>query len=487
MKKSGIVILLVAFVGMSLTMAQQGRQQQNDTEMKAYFEKNILPVVEAEQKNFYKALSTDEIKKLEELKGQMKTRMNRTGKGNGSGNGNGNGRGGQQQGRQAFQSLFTEASKIADAHPKEKKHFQKTMDDNKDKWMQDLTKICEENNPGGGRGHYANNSPMFDHFSDPGWLLLWDKDRKNFQQMARMGRKGSAMHGSGMGKGNGQGKGRHGDGNGEGGGHGNGIGMQNGMGPNQNINPELRAEIRDYAQKNIIPVISKERKAFDSILNDTEKDQIALAQGKRKARRIMFREWYKSEDFDPGARRDDPNFDMMREDMQKSMKEVRAIAATHDSEIEKSMDNIDAYSKVWASKIKTITDKYQSGQNNNSRGYNHHLRQMASPVNFLLFNYNETENTSLFDIDRKNMLIVEVYPNPATSHATVRIAGIHNQLTEVNLYTKEGSMIKPLYNEQVEGEEVTFGFSVADLENNIYLVKVKAGETVVARKIIVQK
>ena len=479
MKKLGITILLIAFGGMGLTMAQQGRQGQANPEIKKYFEENILPVIETEQQNFYKALSADELKKIEALKDQMDTQISGMQKGKNQGQGKGNGN--QQQGRAGMQSFFDEADAIADAHPKETQHFQKTMEGNKDKWIADITAIREETSPGMGNGRSGKGSPMFDQFSNPGWLLLWDKDRKNFQQMARIGRNGSGMRGNGKGKGNCEG-GKHGGGTGM-----QGSGMQNGMGANQNVNPELRAEIREYAQQNIIPVIAKEREAFDSNLSDTEKDQIALAQGKRKARRIMFREWYKSEDFDPGARRDDPNFDMMREDMQKSMAEIRTIATTHSSEIEKAMDNIRTYSEVWEREIKTIADKYPNSQNKNRKGSSGQMHKMASPINFLLFNYNDTENTSLFDIDRKDMPTVEVFPNPATSHATIRIAGINSRQTEVSLYTKEGSLIKSLYNEKVEGEEVTFGFSVANLENNIYIIKVKTGEQVIARKVVVQK
>jgi hypothetical protein len=383
-----------------------------------------------------------------------------------------------------MQPFFEEANAIADAHPKEKEHFQKTMDDNKDKWISDIAAIREKAAAGNGRGRSGQSGPMFDHFSDPGWLLLWDIDRKNFQQMARMG-KGPGMHGHGMGRGNGQG--RHGMGNCEGGRQGGGMGMKNGMGPNQNMNPELKAEIREYARQNIIPVIAKERKAFDKNLNDTEKEQIALAQGKRKARRIMFNEWYKSENFEPGARRDDPNFDMMREDMQKSMQEVKSIAAAHSSEIEKAMGDIRSYARVWASEIRAIADKYQTGQHPKRGPLDGHLQRMGDPINFLMFDFKDTENTTLFDIDRKDMLMVDVFPNPATNHATVRISGVGSRQTEVNLYTKEGKLIKSLYNEKTVGEEVSFGFDVSGLENDIYIIKVKAGEFEVTRKIIVQK
>ena len=71
MKKLGIAFLLIAFGGMNLATAQQGRQQQNNTELKTYFEKNILPVVKTEQQNFYKVLTANELKKIEELKTQM--------------------------------------------------------------------------------------------------------------------------------------------------------------------------------------------------------------------------------------------------------------------------------------------------------------------------------------------------------------------------------------------------------------------------------
>jgi len=198
MKKFGITILLFALSGMGITMAQQGRQGQANPEMKKYFEESILPVVAAEQQQFYKALSADEMKKIEALKDQMDEKMtamqNGKGRGQGSGmgkgKGNGKGQGGQQQGRAAMQLFFDEADAIADAHPKEKQHFQETMDANKDKWISDLTAIREEMTAGNGRGRSMQDSPMFDHFSDPAWLLLWDKDRNNFQQMARMG-----MHG----------------------------------------------------------------------------------------------------------------------------------------------------------------------------------------------------------------------------------------------------------------------------------------------------
>jgi siroheme synthase (precorrin-2 oxidase/ferrochelatase) len=266
-----------------------------------------------------------------------------------------------------------------------------------------------------------------------------------------------------------------------------GGGMHNGMGPAQNINPELRAEIRNYAQQNIIPVITKEREAFDDNLSDTEKEQIALAQGKRKARRIMFREYYKSADFEQGSRRDDPNFDALREDMQKSMTEVRAIAAAHSEEIKKAMDNICTYSKVWESEISAIADKYQSGQQKKNGALYGHIQRMENPVNFLMFDLKSPENTSLFDIDRKEMVLVDVFPNPATSHATVRISGVGSRQTVVKLYSKEGKLIKSLYNEKVVGEEVSFGFDVSDLDNDIYIIKVKAGDFEVARKIIVQQ
>jgi hypothetical protein len=173
--------------------------------------------------------------------------------------------------------------------------------------------------------------------------------------------------------------------------------------------------------------------------------------------------------------------------MQKSMAEIRAVASNHSTQIESSITNIRPYSKVWEPEIKAIAAKYQNGQNKKSGTFSRYSRQIESPIQFLLFNPNETESASLFDIDRKEMLRVELFPNPATSHATIRISGLNSQQTEVNLFSNEGSLIKSLYNEKVEGGEITFGFSVTDLENNIYIIKVKAGEQVIARKIVVQK
>lgn len=470
MKKLGIAILLMIFGGLNLTIAQKG-----NTEVRQYFEKEIQPVLETEQQNFYKALTTEELVRINELKAKTNTQMSGNQKGK-----NGSQKDGKQShGKRYPKASIDEAKKIADAHPKEMKHFQKEIDKNMEKWMEDITAIRSKESQKGGKGNSGKEFPMFDHLSDPSWLLLWDKDRKSMREQQN-------------GKGRHQGDGRHAKGNCNGKEQGQGMGMkgggmQNGLGPNQNVNPELRAEIRDYAQENIIPVIAKERMAFDSYLSVAEKEQIALAQGKRKARRIMFKEWYKSEDFEPGARRDDPNFDNMREDMQKSMAEIRAIAKTHEGEIEEALDDIRIYSDTWEREMRVIADKYNGQNQGKHQSQSRQLQQMLNPIHFLLFNPDELESTALFDMDRKDMLEVSVSPNPISNSATIKITGANNMQTEVKLYTKEGGLLKMLYNEMVIGEEISFGFSVTDLENNIYILKISANENVITRKVIVQK
>ncbi|MCF6169431.1 MAG: T9SS type A sorting domain-containing protein [Bacteroidales bacterium] len=466
MKKAGIAILVMLFGGLSLATAQHG---QRNPEIRKYFDEHILPVLETEQQSFYAALSADEMKKIDELKSQLNVQIS------------GRKKGMRGQGRELLQTFLDEATTIAEAHPKEKKHYLKTMNANKDKWVNDIQSIRSETANGSGRGGFAQGSPMFDNFSNPAWLLLWDKERRNLKQPAHMGKhrkgmgKGAAMNTNDMCYGSGKGNemGRHG-------------GMGNGPRPFRNANPELRAAIGDYARENIIPVIAKERADFDNLLTAEEKDQIALAQGKREARRIMFREWHNSEDFVPGARRNDPGFDMMREDMQKSMARVSAIATAHAAEIQDAVSNIQTHRGEWEREIRKIADGYESGQNNKPAGFAY-WRHITGPVQFLMFNPETAGKTTFSGSGPNTMTEVTVFPNPAASYATIRISGLSKQNTEVLLYSKEGGLLQSLYNEPVIGSELSFGFSVADLENGIYIIKVKNGTSIISRKIVVRK
>ena len=73
-----------------------------------------------------------------------------------------------------------------------------------------------------------------------------------------------------------------------------------------------------------------------------------------------------------------------------------------------------------------------------------------------------------------------IYPNPATDKVYIQISRFAGADVNVELYSTHGKLVKKI---QIEGEN---GFSVADIDAGIYLVKLKGKAKTVTSKLIIQ-
>ena len=244
-----------------------------------------------------------------------------------------------------------------------------------------------------------------------------------------------------------------------------------------------REEVKQYFDKNIIPVITEERKSFDKALSDSEKDVIEIARQKVKVRKLMFKNWYESEDFVAGQRAKDPNFNVMREDMQKSMTEVREIAIAHSTEIREYTSNIRSHADKWMTEILTIAEKNNQDPEYVLKMVRQHMRKSNTPIAFLLFNPDEAGHTDFFEMDNK--LKVIVYPNPVVRSATIAIIGAADKNIQVTLYTKDGETLSTLFNGINSDQRLEVILNSTELNNDIYIVKVVIDDAEISRKVVV--
>lgn len=374
-KMKRITFLVVAVLAFNIMWAQQGKQN-NSEEFSKFYDETIKPELEKSQKDFFEVLSKSEKKEIEDLmlqsdeiiaqaKGNMKMEE-------------------RMEIRDRMMKLREQSGKIAETHPEQSDKYSNSMKENIAKWKTEMpmrnyykdqgnAQGKGNNRKGKGKGKGQGNRggqnmnrqqggmQMFSQICDPAWLLLWSPDRKP-QMMMHAGQRG--------------------------------MGRQN---PMMN-NPELKAEVQEYTQKNIFPQIAEKRKQFDSKLNDEEKAQITEAMGKIMTRHAMQKANFESEDFEPGARRNDPNFDTFREGMQKSMQEVRKISLTHADEITEIRNSLKPQYDQWRTDLEKIFSKFVDDKFIAEQMLSSSFRQNTSPMAFILL---DTENPESWSNNRK--------------------------------------------------------------------------------------
>lgn len=366
-----ITFLVIAVLAFNIMWAQQGKQN-NSEEFSKFYDETIKPELEKSQNEFFEVLSKKGKKEIEDLLLQSDEMIVQA-KGNMT-----------KEERLEFHykmmKLREQSGKIAEAHSEQSEKYSNSMMENIEKWktempMKNYSKVQGRGNnrngksSGKGQGNRGGQNmngqqggmQMLSQISDPAWLLLWSPDRKP-QMMMHAGQRG--------------------------------MRMQN---PMMN-NPELKAEVQEYTKKNIFPQIAGKRKQFDSKLNDVEKAQITEAMGKIISRDAMQKAYFESEDFEPGARRSDPNFDAFREGMQKNMQKVRKISLTHADEITEIRNSLKPQYDQWRTDLEKIFSKFVDDKFIADQMLSTSFKQNTSPMAFILL---DTENPESWSKNRK--------------------------------------------------------------------------------------
>lgn len=354
-KMKKIVFVLIAILSISSLVAQgpgrgkgqmrQGRSADcNNTcvnDMKSELVK--------QQSEFYSLLNAKDKSKIEGLKAKLtELRKNMT-------------KDSDVEQSRAFRDeiykIRKDAEKIADKYPEQSKKYTSEI--------VNFQKNCNNNFNGRGKSFKgkgkrdgnskANNRNMHSmkKMNDAAWLLLWDENTTQSMMGMRS--------------------------------------QQNGMRRNNmKFMKDIPEEAKVYAKENIFPIMAEKRKAFDKILNDTEKKEIETARGMIMSRDAMVKNWRESEDFVPGERRNDPAFDSFREQMQKSMQAVRTIAIEHNDEIQAILDDLKPQTEKWKNDMKKLmSDNDRKGNRRNFKGGSEEMR-------FLLLNPEMSETLRFF-------------------------------------------------------------------------------------------
>ena len=308
-----------------------------------YFQQTVLPVLQQQQAKFEQSLTTGEKAALKEIRKEMADFRKQGAQMRKAMQGHFN-----QQARDArkaqFEAIVAKARKIADAHPAAAASYKKAVEKVLDQWRQ---RMAGMQRPMGmqGKGHAMmgkNPQAKMEKLSDPAFGLLFDATA--MQNMMKQHMRGMRNPG-GMAMQKGRRPAMHGKNAG-----------QNAMRHEVMMamrNPQVRAKIKAYKEQNILPVVSKQRKAFDQVLSKKEKKVIAEARAQMKAQREKMMQMRKE-----GVRLNDSARMAMQQRMDENRIAIRKIMLDHYGALEKAMAPLREKMPQWRTDIRKIVAEY---------------------------------------------------------------------------------------------------------------------------------
>ena len=450
-----IAILLIAITISIIGISQNENRLKTHGEVKKYIDESIFPELEKQQINYLSQLSESETKELESIKGEMTSRKEEYRRNHQNNRGANHKKGNKRKdtAKSGQPNCRSEITSITEQHKDLNTSYKEFIEANRQQWMDDISKLHENMDiqPRKNKDGKTGMDMFFTRISNPDWLLLWDSSDsiiKNPRSMRNHNGKKSSKNTDRV-----------------------------------SYNSEFRSDVKKYASENIIPVITRERDEFNNYLSNDEKEVIETARQKIQVRKIMFKNWYESEEFVPGKRANDPNFDSMREDMKSTMKEVDAIAVAHSDEIQTRLSTFKSQSTEWKEDIIDIAVSYGMDSEKMKNMGRHNKVVPSTPIQFLLF---DSTITNEFDDEIGNVRVV-IYPVPIKNNAVISLTGAEDQLVVITLFTKDGANLKELYNSRNSEEKLEVKFDTDNMKSGIYIVKVTTENSEIVRKIVVDK
>ncbi len=394
------MIFALLFAGMGVVNAQQ--PQQRKAQMRNYFQQTVLPFVEQQQTKFEQALTTSEKATLEKIRQEMATFRKQGAQMRKAMQGNFNQQAWDSRKAQ-FDAIVAKARKLAETHPKEAEAYKNAIETEIVKWKQHMPAMGQGKMRQQDRGHgMMGKSPQskMQKLSDPALGLLIDGSQMN-NMMMHHPRGMSGMRGMQGMRGNRQG-GMRGcqdkSGNRR---MGNKGGRNQGM-MNAMRNPETRANVKAYAEKNIFPAISKEREAFDKVLSKKEKKVIAdarLYMQSQKAKMMQMRGNGKM------AMNDSARL-AMRQQMDKNRVALRQIVLDHYGALQKQLAPLKEKMPQWHAGIRNIIMPNRPQHQFKPKGMSHMpakaFMKDRKEIMFLLFDPQHPDsNMFMHRMDRK--------------------------------------------------------------------------------------
>lgn len=264
-------------------------------------------------------------------------------------------------------------------------------------------------------------------------------------------------------------------------------------------------EMKKYIKENIIPILKIQRQELDKSLSKQEiarleeiRDELKKLRDEKRTQRLEIE---KTDTKPTLEQRQEMRAN--RNHMNSLMDEVEIMAENHDAEITALLSQIQPEIEKAHHEMHRIMENQERPD---FKMRNHHenppqsknqpetqnrppspLHRLLTPEGFLLWNpANPIPGEEDF-LDENPNQIINIFPNPADNQVQISLNLEAPTIVEINIFDKNGNIIKSILSEKAEAGIYSKSININDLENGMYLIKVKAGDFESIERVIIDK
>lgn len=267
---------------------------------------------------------------------------------------------------------------------------------------------------------------------------------------------------------------------------------------NQNRpNREMKAEVRAYVQKNIVPVMQEQRLKLEHQLSSQDKSQIRelrlhLAAARKKGEQM--RETYRAQR-QPGNRNltEEQKIQIQnhRSEIHKIRMEARALAQQYSPQIQALYKEVAGKAQTWQQELAAIRRKHLPNtpaelekepiRKTRPPGFHHGiLREYFRPATFLLWEVNQPLTNEFAGLESSNRL----YPNPVTNKATLIYEVKEKGKVSIDLLNEQGKTIRNLLNKNQAPGQYSLEVNLSEVKSGLYFYKINSKSGTVTERFL---
>lgn len=229
------------------------------------------------------------------------------------------------------------------------------------------------------------------------------------------------------------------------------------------MNPELKSEIIDYKNQNMIPKFKEWKNRIDNSISSSELTILNSLRAEAKAlkaeTKVKFKELKAQRDQGKEVNKEEmkAQFEQTKESYRILAEKLKPIAENNKELMVEIGSELKEYSKIWEKEMNGLTDKYNDSDRRRKKHRKSRKEGKKAMVRLLLW-----DGESTFEEDQSQMLQElnsNAYPNPFESSSNINFETHKTEYTTIKIYDENGNLVETLFEGELDAGNHNFNFA----------------------------
>jgi hypothetical protein len=238
---------------------------------------------------------------------------------------------------------------------------------------------------------------------------------------------------------------------------------------------EMKKEVKQYYQENILPLLNEQRKKLDLALSNEDKQAIVE------------------------IRKNLADKTLKHEQKKEFKKKIKDIAQKNQTIIQENFAAISQKQETWKNSLNNIKNKYIEQKNPTTENHHrkfkfHHNKRMAlalmpagalqTNIRYLLFDYTQ-QNSIEKEKEKAELKALNIFPNPIKNISNITFELKAPAVVNIQLLNQKNEVVKNLVKEENrKAGEQQFQFDLSDVEKGIYFYRIEINKQTKVKRIV---